>query len=153
MEYTCYLKDEKETMLFGEKLGRSIDRKLLICLDGDLGAGKTCMSKGIAKGLGIEEEVTSPTFILVEEYHGRMDLYHFDVYRIDDPEELYFIGFDEYLSKEAVVVIEWSNRIEEILPKERLDIVIEYVQDTGRKVGLTALGSEAQSVLEHLMSS
>lgn len=153
MEYTCYLKDEKETMLFGEKLGRSIDRKLLICLDGDLGAGKTCMSKGIAKGLGIEEEVTSPTFILVEEYHGRMDLYHFDVYRIDDSEELYFIGFDEYLSKEAVVVIEWANRIEEILPKERLDIVIEYVQDTGRKVDLTALGSEAQSVLEHLMSS
>lgn len=153
MEYTCYLKDEKETMLFGEKLGRSIDRKLLICLDGDLGAGKTCMSKGIAKGLGIEEEVTSPTFILVEEYHGRMDLYHFDVYRIDDSEELYFIGFDEYLSKEAVVVIEWANRIEEILPKERLDIVIEYVQDTGRKVDLTALGSKAQSVLEHLMSS
>lgn len=140
-------------MLFGEKLGRSIDRKLLICLDGDLGAGKTCMSKGIAKGLGIEEEVTSPTFILVEEYHGRMDLYHFDVYRIDDSEELYFIGFDEYLSKEAVVVIEWANRIEEILPKERLDIVIEYVQDGGRKVNLTALGSEAQSVLKHLMSS
>lgn len=153
MEYSCYLKDEQETLLFGEKLGRVIDERLLICLDGDLGAGKTCLTKGIAKGLDIEEEITSPTFILVEEYSGRMALYHFDVYRIDDPEELYFIGFDEYLSKEAVVIIEWASLIEEVLPTERLDITIEYMKDGGRKVSVTAMGEEARNVLQRLISS
>ena len=106
MKNRILLKNEDETKLFGEKIGSAITQKLLICLNGDLGAGKTCITKGIAKGLGIMDDITSPTFILVEEYEGRLPLYHFDVYRIDDTEELYFIGFDDYLSKNAVVIIQ-----------------------------------------------
>ncbi len=150
MEYIRHLKDERETFAFGKKIGDHIREKILICLNGDLGAGKTCFTKGIAEGLQIEEDITSPTFILVEEYVGRMGLYHFDVYRIEDPEELYFIGFDDYLSKDAVTIIEWASQIEEILPKERLEVEINYTENGERDIFLRAVGEAAEKVLESI---
>lgn len=148
MKNRILLKNEDETKWFGEKIGSAITQKLLICLNGDLGAGKTCITKGIAKGLGIMDDITSPTFILVEEYEGRLPLYHFDVYRIDDTEELYFIGFDDYLSKNAVVIIEWSDKIESILPKDRLEIRLDYTEDGMREICLNSVGEAAQTLVE-----
>ncbi|MDO4793680.1 MAG: tRNA (adenosine(37)-N6)-threonylcarbamoyltransferase complex ATPase subunit type 1 TsaE [Filifactor alocis] len=150
MNISKLLRNEEETLDLGRMIGRSVEEGLLICLNGDLGAGKTCLTKGIAQGLEIEEDVTSPTFILVEEYEGRIPLYHFDVYRIEEPEELYFIGFEEYLAKEAVVIIEWSSRIEEILPIERLDINISRTVEDERKITLSAVGEKAETLLLRL---
>ncbi|MFC4805023.1 tRNA (adenosine(37)-N6)-threonylcarbamoyltransferase complex ATPase subunit type 1 TsaE [Filifactor villosus] len=150
MNISKLLRNEEETLEFGRMIGKNMEEGILVCLNGDLGAGKTCLTKGIAQGLEIEEDVTSPTFILVEEYEGRLPLYHFDVYRIDDPEELYFIGFEEYLGKEAVVIIEWSSRIEEILPIERLDIDISRTGEDEREITLSAVGETAQALLRRL---
>lgn len=150
MNISKLLRNEEETLEFGRMIGKNMEEGILVCLNGDLGAGKTCLTKGIAQGLEIEEDVTSPTFILVEEYEGRLPLYHFDVYRIDDPEELYFIGFEEYLGKEAVVIIEWSSRIEEILPIERLDIDISRTGEDEREITLSAVGETAEALLRRL---
>lgn len=144
------LRNEEETLEFGRMIGKNMEEGILVCLNGDLGAGKTCLTKGIAQGLEIEEDVTSPTFILVEEYEGRLPLYHFDVYRIEEPEELYFIGFEEYLAKEAVVIIEWSVQIDEILPPQRLDIDISRTEKDERRITLNAVGEKAQTLLRRL---
>ena len=97
----------------------------VLCLYGDLGAGKTAFVQGLAKGLGIDEHITSPTFTIVKEYEGRLPLYHFDVYRISDSDEMYEVGFDEYVYGEGVSVIEWPQLIEDILPDKRYDIEIK----------------------------
>ena len=101
-------------------------------LAGDLGVGKTVFTQGFAKGLGVEEHVNSPTFTIVQEYEdGRMPFYHFDVYRIGDIEEMDEIGFEEYVAGEGVCLIEWANLIEEILPEERTEILIEKDLEQG----------------------
>ena len=97
----------------------------VICLYGDLGAGKTAFVQGLAVGLGIDEHITSPTFTIVNEYGGRLPLYHFDVYRISDSDEMYEVGFDEYVYGEGVSVIEWPQLIGDILPDKRYDIEIK----------------------------
>ena len=107
----------EETLALGEEFGRKAEKGLIIALTGDLGVGKTLFSKGFAKGLGIDEHITSPTFTIVNEYMGRLPFYHFDVYRIADPDEMYDIGFDEYIFGEGVCLIEWANIIEELIPE------------------------------------
>lgn len=96
----------------------------VICMYGDLGAGKTAFVQGLAKGLGIQEPITSPTFTIVNEYSGRLMLYHFDVYRIADSDEMFEIGYDEYIDGDGVCVIEWPQLISDILPKQRYEITI-----------------------------
>ncbi len=104
----------------------------IYCLDGDLGVGKTVFAKGFAAGLGISEPVTSPTFTIVKEYtDGRLPLYHFDVYRISDPDEMLAIGYEDYFYGDGVCLIEWSELIEELLPKEARHIVISRELDKG----------------------
>lgn len=101
-------------------------------LIGDLGVGKTVFTKGFAQGLGIEEPVSSPTFTILQIYEeGRIPLYHFDVYRIEEPEEMEEVGFDEYVSGDGVCLIEWANRIEEILPDDTIYVVIEKDLEKG----------------------
>lgn len=147
-----YLKNEEVTYKFGEKLGNLLGANDVVTLNGDLGAGKTTMTKAIAKSLGIEESITSPTFTIVQEYEdGRLPLYHFDVYRIADPEEMYYIGFDEYLAKGGVVIIEWAQIIRDVLPNERLDIEIHYSEDGGRTVILTAYGEKYEKMMQELI--
>lgn len=114
----------RETEKCGQKIGDNLQPGDVICLIGELGAGKTAFVSGIAKALGIKEYITSPTFTIVNEYFGRMPLYHFDVYRIENPEELYDIGYDEYINGSGVSVIEWADRIEEMLPHECLKVCI-----------------------------
>lgn len=106
-----------ETYEIAFKMGQEIKRGEIVCLYGDLGVGKTVFAKGFAKGLGVNDVVTSPTFTLVQEYHGtKMPLYHFDVYRIGDIEEMFEIGYEEYFYGDGVCLIEWADFIKEILP-------------------------------------
>lgn len=117
---------------FAYKMGQEAKKGQIFCLCGDLGVGKTIFTKGFAKGLGIEEHITSPTFTIVNEYHGdHLPFYHFDVYRIADIEEMYEIGFDEYIDGDGVVLIEWANLIEDILPKDITWITVEKDLDKG----------------------
>ena len=115
----------EDTLKLGEDLGAKALPGEIYTLSGDLGTGKTVFAQGFAKGLGIEEAVNSPTFTIVSEYtEGRMPFYHFDVYRISDPEEMYEIGFEEYLYGQGVCLIEWAELIRDIIPEKTIDITI-----------------------------
>lgn len=115
-----------ETFELGKKLGSEAKPGMIICLNGDLGTGKTVFTQGFASGLGITEPVSSPTFTIVQVYdEGRLPLYHFDVYRIGDPEEMDEIGYEDCFYGEGVSLIEWSELIEELIPEEAMSILIE----------------------------
>ena len=123
---------EKETFELGKNLGEQAKAGQIFCLNGDLGVGKTVFTQGFAKGLGIEENVNSPTFTIIQVYEeGRIPLYHFDVYRIGDPEEMYEIGYEEYFFGEGVCLIEWSKLIEELIPEEAINIEIDKNLEKG----------------------
>ena len=124
--------NEQDTYRFGEQLAQSAAAGSLYCLEGDLGVGKTVFTQGFAHGLGIEEPVTSPTFTIVQEYEtGRIPLYHFDVYRIGDVEEMEEIGYQDYFYGEGLCMIEWAQLIEEIIPENARHITIEKDLDKG----------------------
>ena len=144
-----FLDKEEKTREIGTKLGKLLFPGAVICLIGDLGAGKTTMTQSLAKSLGIDDYITSPTFNIVNEYEGRIPLYHFDVYRIGCSEEMYDIGFDEYIDSEGVCIIEWSNLIEDILPEEYLKIELKY-KENGREMLLTPFGKKYKEIIEEL---
>lgn len=146
-----YLIDEQMTKYIGEKIGKLLKPNDVLALTGDLGAGKTMMTQSIARGMGIEDYITSPTFTIVQEYEGKLPLFHFDVYRIADEEEMYYLGFDEYLARGGVCIIEWANLIENILPKERLDIELLYTEKEGRNMRLTPHGSRYEDLVKELI--
>ncbi len=123
---------EKETLELGKKIAEESTPGTVITLIGDLGVGKTVFAQGIAKGLGILEWVNSPTFTIVQVYEeGRMPFYHFDVYRIEDPDEMYEIGYEDYFYGEGLCLIEWADLIREIIPKEHTRICIEKDSSKG----------------------
>ena len=134
---------EKETFELGKNLGEQAKAGQIFCLNGDLGVGKTVFTQGFAKGLGIEENVNSPTFTIIQVYEeGRIPLYHFDVYRIGDPEEMYEIGYEDYFFGEGVCLIEWSKLIEELIPSDAATVLIEKDLEKGldyRKVTVEGL--------------
>ena len=105
---------ESQTLELGWKLGRLLQQSTLVLLQGDLGAGKTVFARGIARGLGVDPQIpiTSPTFTLMNHYHGRLDLYHFDLYRLSDPDELIELGFDDYAYGSGVALIEWPEKLD-----------------------------------------
>ena len=122
----------EETFRVGKELGEKAYAGQVFTLTGDLGVGKTVFTQGLAKGLGIEEPVNSPTFTIVQEYDGgRLPFYHFDVYRIGDVEEMEEVGFDDYVMGEGVSLIEWADLIREILPEKRTEILIEKDLERG----------------------
>ena len=130
---------EKDTLSLAIKLGETAVKGDIFCLIGDLGVGKTIFSKGFAEGMGVDEHITSPTFTIVHEYEGRFPLYHFDVYRIGDVEEMDEIGYDEYFYGEGVCLIEWANLIPEIIPIAAKYITIQKDLEKGfeyRKITL-----------------
>ena len=123
---------EEETFDLGVMLGSRAKPGEVYTLEGDLGVGKTVFTKGFAQGLGIDEPISSPTFTILQEYtSGQLPLYHFDVYRIGDPEEMDEVGFDDYVYGQGVCIIEWANRISELLPSFCRNIKIEKDLEKG----------------------
>ena len=129
------IKNENEARNFGIELGKNASPGTIIALIGDLGTGKTTLTKAIAEGLGVSEVITSPTFTIVKEYSsGRLPLYHFDVYRIGDIDEMYELGFEEYFFGGGVCVVEWADIILELLPEDTKIINIEYGEKEGERL-------------------
>lgn len=142
-------KKAEDTEKLAKKIAQFLKPQDIILLDGDLGAGKTTFTKGLALGLGIKKNVKSPTFTIVREYHeGRLPLYHMDVYRLENGAE--DMGIDDYLFGEGVCVVEWASMIEDILPKDRLDIKVYREDEMSRRIELTPVGEFYESVREVL---
>ena len=142
----------KETFDFGRRLGRLLQAGDLVALTGALGAGKTCCIQGIAAGLGIAAHitVTSPTYTLIHEYPGPLPLYHFDVYRLAQEQDLYELGFEEYFYGRGVTVIEWADRIPALLPDDHLALVIRIRTNDARGLRLRAQGAHYQQLIHRL---
>ncbi len=147
--YQYETKSAEETMSFAEKLGSLLQKGDVLTLAGDLGAGKTTFTKGLAKGLGITRTVNSPTFTIIKEYSGRLPLYHMDVYRLEDSDE--DLGFEEYFSGDGVCVVEWAVFIEDYLPEERLELVISHKGDDEREIQLKPIGSRYEERVKEIM--
>ena len=139
-EWTTISRSADETRAIGQSIGKGVEAGTLILLIGQLGAGKTTLTQGIATGLGVTAYTKSPSFVLVNEYEGRLPLFHMDLYRIDDPAEAWELGLDDYLSRDGVLAIEWADRATSIFPEDRLEIHIDYVSDSERQLTLTANG-------------
>ncbi len=141
-----------ETTGLGNRLGRLLRCPAVIGLSGELGVGKTIFAQGVAAGLGVEAYVKSPSFTLVHVYHGRMTVYHLDTYRLQDPAEIEELGFYEMQEEEAVILVEWADRVSRFLPPERIDILIERDrgEDLSRRVEITGHGETLAGVVEAL---
>ena len=120
-----------DTQVIAKEIADTLKGGEFIAMYGDLGAGKTAFVQGLAKALGITNHVTSPTFTIVNEYEGRLPLYHFDVYRIADPDEMYEIGYDDYIDSDGVCVVEWAELIEDLFPDKYYKLTILKDEDKG----------------------
>ena len=145
-----YTKNEDELIALGQELGSLLEKNDVLILTGELGAGKTTLTKGLAKGLGIHQMIKSPTYTIVREYEGRLPLYHLDVYRIgDDPDS---IDLDDFLFGEGVTVIEWGELLETSLPAGYLKV--ELLKDgDGREICLSAVGERAEQLKDSFLTS
>ena len=143
----------QETFEFGRRLGNFLQPGDLVALIGDLGAGKTCCIQGIAVGIGVHDRnaVTSPTYTLIHEYQGRVPLYHFDVYRLAQEDDLYELGYAEYFYGKGVTVIEWADRIPSFLPDNHLAIHLLRQSDYTRRIHLDAYGVHYQQLVQALL--
>ncbi|WP_033542632.1 tRNA (adenosine(37)-N6)-threonylcarbamoyltransferase complex ATPase subunit type 1 TsaE [Planococcus sp. CAU13] len=150
MTYTIEVNSPEETETFAAKLAGFLESGDLLTLEGGLGAGKTTFTKGLAKGLGIKRMVNSPTFTILKQYSGNLELNHLDVYRLEHSDE--DIGFDELFSGEAVSVVEWAQFIAEYLPEERLEITIERQSEESRAIRIHPIGQRYESLCKELMS-
>ena len=141
MEQAFITRSFRETQQLGAQLAAHLRAGDVVTLNGDLGAGKSEFSRGVARGLGITGPVPSPSFTILNNYEGREKLYHFDWYRISDPQELYDIGLDEFVGGDGVALIEWAQRAEELVPDTHLDVVITKVDDDTRRIELIPCGA------------
>jgi tRNA threonylcarbamoyladenosine biosynthesis protein TsaE len=126
----------EETFLIGMTIGENLDVSDVVALVGELGTGKTCLTQGIARGIGVPEgnRITSPSFTLINEYQGRMILYHFDLYRLTGIRDIEDMGYEDYLFGEGVSVIEWADKIKDFLPDQTLFISFKYLDENKRKI-------------------
>lgn len=136
-------------MAFSERLGSLLQQGDVLALEGDLGAGKTTFTKGLAKGLNITRNVNSPTFTIIKEYQGRLPLYHMDVYRVEDSFE--DLGFDEYFEGNGVTVVEWAHLVKEQLPEELLTIYLYLDDNDSRKLVLEPRGKRYEELCKEIM--
>ena len=143
-------KSTDQTLELGEKLAKHLRKGDIVCLEGDLGSGKTTLIKGIAKGLHIApEKVNSPTFVLMNAYHGRLPLYHFDLYRLEAVHEISSIGYEEFLYGDGVAVIEWAERLGQLMPKEYLRVELKHKGENERAIKLSAVGERYSPIIQH----
>lgn len=127
-----------ETRSLARKIAAKLKKGDVLALTGPLGAGKTTFIQGLAEGLKVKEAVTSPTFVLINEYQGRLPLYHIDLYRLEDPEQIEELGLDEYFEKEGITVIEWADRLGKELPEDVKAIKIDPISENERKIYLSS---------------
>lgn len=150
-DYTIATSSLDETRRLGERLGRLLKEGDIICLHGELGAGKTSFTQGIAKGLNVTKAfITSPTFVLVNEYKGALTLYHIDLYRLNNIDEIEDIGLTEYLKGKGVTVIEWAEKAEGLLPKDRLSVYLENSGGDKRAFTFKATGKRYEEIIQGL---
>lgn len=150
MDYRITSRDESETINLAQNLESEKFENMVICLEGDLGSGKTLFTKGFAQALGINENITSPTFNIIKEYlTGEMPLYHMDVYRLDG--KIDGVGIEEYFTKGGVVIIEWSDTIKDYLPKERLDIKFKILDEKSRVLTFIPHGAKYEEICEAIL--
>ena len=149
---TVISRNPKETFLIGKIIGQTLMGKDVVALVGDLGTGKTCLTQGIARGLGVPDEyqITSPSFTLINEYQGRVMLYHFDLYRISRAREIDDMGYEEYLFGEGVSVVEWADRVEDILPDDALFVSINYTDEEERNIIISGEKKKIAVISEEL---
>lgn len=147
-EYKITVHSEAEMAHLAQNIESEKFENMVICLNGELGSGKTVFTKAFANAMAIDE-ITSPTFNIIKEYHGELDLYHMDVYRLED--ENINIGLEEYFDKGGVCIIEWADMVRKILPEERLDIYIKIVNETTRVLQLKPYGDKYVQVCEDII--
>lgn len=151
--FTCMTHSPAETAQLAELVGKKIHEGTVLCLVGDLGAGKTLFVQSLARTLGVEGEVTSPTFNLMNIYEGICPIYHFDLYRLETEEELEDIGFYEYMDEpEGIVVIEWPDKFPDSLPEDYVEVHIERIpgDETGRQITVSSIGEEYEPFVKEL---
>lgn len=145
-------KSSSSTYYLGRIIGSLVKMGDVFCLDGNLGAGKTKLAQGFGEGLGVDDIINSPTFTLINEYKGRLTYYHMDVYRLEGYEEMFDLGYEEYFYGNGIVLIEWSKNVEEILPKERLDIEIKRGEEENQRIILlNPLGERYEKLLQEII--
>ena len=150
MDYKWTSHDERETIELAENLESEKFPRMVICLKGDLGSGKTVFTKGFANALGITDTITSPTFNIVKEYYnGEMPLFHMDVYRIDEANVE--IDFHEYFAKKGVSIVEWSDLIQSELPRERLEIIFKIIDENKRVLIMKPYGKKYEDLCEAVL--
>lgn len=150
MEYKVITNNEFETIELAQNFESEKFENMVICLDGELGSGKTVFTKGIANALGIQESITSPTFTIIKEYDsGELPLYHMDVYRLDGNTD--GLGLEEYYTKGGIVIIEWSNTIKDVLPEERLVIKFKVIDENRRSLVITPYGKKYEELCEAVL--
>lgn len=140
----------EKTQRLGEELGRLAQPGDVFLLTGKLGTGKTCLTQGIAWGLGIEGYATSPTFVLVNEYRGRLPMYHVDLYRLDSVAEVTDLGLDDYLYGKGLCVVEWADKTQDVLPPQNLSIRIDFIDDTDRRLELKPHGERYAELISQI---
>ncbi|ABM23508.1 MULTISPECIES: tRNA (adenosine(37)-N6)-threonylcarbamoyltransferase complex ATPase subunit type 1 TsaE [Shewanella] len=146
-ELTFFLNNEDDTIAVGQQLARYIKAPLTLYLTGDLGAGKTTLSRGLIQGLGHQGAVKSPTYTLVEPYElNGVEIYHFDLYRLNDPEELEFMGIRDYFSDKSLCIVEWPDKGEGLLPDADIHLHLSYV-NSGREIHIQALSKSGEKLL------
>ena len=149
MEYKITVKDEFETIELAQNFESEKFSNMIICLNGELGSGKTVFAKGFANALGVSDNVTSPTFSIIKEYDGELPLYHMDVYRLDGNTN--GVNIEEYFSKGGIVLIEWADTIKNILPEERLDIKFKVLDENKRILIITPYGKQYEDLCEAVL--
>ena len=140
----------RETARIGSALGQYAEAGDVFLLSGELGAGKTCLTQGIAKGLGVDGYVRSPTFVLVSVHQGRLPLYHIDIYRLDEIAEVVDLGLEEYLAGDGVSVIEWASKALEVFPQPYMLVTLTYEGENERLIQLEAMGERYESLLSQV---
>ena len=150
MEYKITTNCEEDTIVLAQNFESEKFNNMVICLIGELGSGKTVFTKGFAGALGIEENITSPTFNIIKEYKtGEMDLYHMDVYRVEG--ETSELGIEEYLKKDGIIIIEWADLIEKELPEERLEIRFKITGEEKRTLTIIPYGNKYEDLCEDVL--
>jgi tRNA threonylcarbamoyladenosine biosynthesis protein TsaE len=146
--FDVFTTSPEETQALARRLGEACRGGEVFLLIGDLGTGKTCFTQGLAKGLGVEEYVHSPTFVLIAQYHGRFTVHHVDLYRIDSTPEAVDLGLDDYFNSSAVTVIEWADKAPQAMPPDHVRVEMRDAGGSKRRIAISAQGQKCQALLQ-----